>query len=193
MSDSYFWENGLLMAEVRKEWPVWPSFYERQQQLNWPLVTTKVCRRASLNAQYVEPWNIWATAAGDHTWCHSYHLKQVLSPNLIQMGSEFGGNNICMYGSILTCINGSGFFLLSIVMEDATQLGPLGTNGALCTYLSILADYVHPFLATGYRAAKGYFQHGNMLFFLQIKSSQTVFPNITMILLYSDGLYSYQI
>lgn len=35
------------------------------------MVATKLCRRASLDAQYVEPWSRWATASKEHTGWHS--------------------------------------------------------------------------------------------------------------------------
>ncbi len=40
-----------------------------------PLVTTNVCRIPSLNAQHVEPWIRWATAAEDPTGCCSCQLR----------------------------------------------------------------------------------------------------------------------
>ncbi len=39
------------------------------------LVTTKVCRIPSLNAQHIEPWSKWATAAEDHTGYRSCQLR----------------------------------------------------------------------------------------------------------------------
>ncbi len=41
------------------------------------LVTTKICRTPSLNAQHVEPWSRWATAAEDHTGCRSCHQLSI--------------------------------------------------------------------------------------------------------------------
>ncbi len=48
---------------------------DRKTTVTQPLVTTKVCRIPSLNAQHVEPWSRWATAAEDHTGCHSCQLR----------------------------------------------------------------------------------------------------------------------
>ncbi len=68
-------ENALLMSEVRGEWADWLEMIEMQQLLKQPLITTKVCRIPSLNAQHVEPWSRWATAAEDHTGCRSCQLR----------------------------------------------------------------------------------------------------------------------
>ena len=48
-------ENALLISEVRGEWAEWFEMIEGQQLLKLALVTTKVCRITSLNAQLVEP------------------------------------------------------------------------------------------------------------------------------------------
>jgi len=50
VSGSSVGENALLMPEVRGEWPDWFKLIEKQQY-----GTTKICRRASLKAQHVEP------------------------------------------------------------------------------------------------------------------------------------------
>ncbi len=42
-------------------------------------------------------------------------------------------------------------------------------------YLSIVADYVHPFMTTVYPSSDGYFQQDNVT---KLKSSQTAFLNI---------------
>ncbi len=59
-------------------------------------------------------------------------------------------------------------------------------------YLSIVADYVHPFMTTVYPSSDAtssrIMQHVS-----KIKSSQTGFLNMTMSSLYSNGLHSHQI
>lgn len=68
-------ENILLMREAWGECEDSFKLTERPQMLKLPLFTNVVCRRAPLNTQRVEPWSEWATAAEDHTWCHSCQLR----------------------------------------------------------------------------------------------------------------------
>ncbi len=59
-------------------------------------------------------------------------------------------------------------------------------------YLSIVADHVHPFIATVYHllmATSSRIMHH----VTKLKSSQTGFLNMTMSSLYSNGLHSHQI
>ncbi len=49
---------------------------------------------------------------------------------------------------------------------------------------------IHPFMTTVYPSSDGYFQQDNVT---KLKSSQTVFLNMTMSSLYSNGLHSHQI
>ncbi len=63
-----------------------------------PLVTTKVCRISSLNAQHVEPWSRWAIAAEDHTGCRSCQLRTgnggYSSHRITKIGKQKIGKNV---------------------------------------------------------------------------------------------------
>ncbi len=58
------------------------------------------------------------------------------------------------------------------------------------SYLSIVADHVHPFMTTVHPSFDGFFQQDNVT---KLKSSQTGFLNMTMSSVYSNGLHSHRI
>lgn len=62
-------KKDMLFPEVRGGWPDWFKI-ERQRKPKLLVVITKVCWRASLNTQHVEPWSRWPTAAEDHAGYH---------------------------------------------------------------------------------------------------------------------------
>ncbi len=82
------------------------------------------------------------------------------------VGSEFGIKNI-KHGSILSCLNGSGWWWWC---NDVWGIFSWHTLGPLVPVehrlnatasLSIVADHVHPFMTTVYPSSDGYFQQDN--------------------------------
>ncbi len=61
------------------------------------------------------------------------------------------------------------------------------------SYLSIVADHVHPFMTTVYSSSDEYTSSRIMHHVTKLKSSQTGFLKMTMSSLYSNGLHSDQI
>ncbi len=59
-------------------------------------------------------------------------------------------------------------------------------------YLNIVADHVHPFMATVYPSSDAT-SSSIMHHVTKLKTSQTSFLNMTMSSLYSNGLHSHQI
>ncbi len=65
-------KNRKNKQKLYKHWRAKHSSYHERRHL---VVSTKVCRIPSLNAQYVEPWSRCATAAEDHSGCRSCQLR----------------------------------------------------------------------------------------------------------------------
>lgn len=86
-------------------------------------------------------------------------IEIFISGNIQIVGSEFGVNSLkaWKHESILP-------FGIKVKMMFSLQvLGPFGyqlTN--LQTYLSVIADHVHPFMTPVYRSSDGYFQLDNV-------------------------------
>ncbi len=154
------------------------------------LVTTKVCRIPSLNAQHIEPWSRWATAAEDHTGCRScqrhsdgrvriwHKERESMDPSCLVSMVKAGGGCVMVW-RIFSLYTLGPLFPIEYCL-NATS------------YLSIVADHVHPFMATMYTSSDGYFST-IMHHVTKLKSSQTGFLNMTMSSLYSNGLHNNQI
>lgn len=110
----------------RSEWCDWLETIQRQKELKRPLVTTRVCRTASLNAQ---PFQLWSSV---YTYTHihapptslgSQHKQGVA--NKVAGKSIFSGNTLFLRGRL-------GFFS---AMSHVNQTSH--DNVMLCTYLTL--------------------------------------------------------
>ncbi len=68
-----------------------------------------------------------------------------------------------MHGSILPCLNGSGWWWWCNGVRDIflAHLVPIEHRLNSTAYLSIVADHVHPFMTTVYPSSDSYFQQDN--------------------------------
>ncbi len=102
------------------------------------------------------------------------------------------------HGSILPCLNGSGWWWWwcnDVGFIYLAHFGPLSTiehRLNATAYLSIVADHIHPFMTTVYPSSDATSSR-IMHHFTKLKSSQTGFLNMKMSSLYSNGLHSHQI
>ncbi len=143
-------------------------------------------QNTSLNAQHIEPWSRWATAAEDHTGCRSCQLRTGnggynphrltkigktlpvlmsldLCCNVQMVGWEFGVKNMKAWIHPVL----SQWFRLVVVVWGIFSWHTLGPFVPIehclntTAYLSIVADHVHPFMTTVYPSSDGYFQQDN--------------------------------
>ncbi len=165
--------------------------YSSRRPHRVPLLSAKNRKRRLQFTQAYQNWSI-------EDWKNVYGLMSLDFCCDIQMvGSEFGVKNTWRHGSILPCLNGSGWWwwcngVGDIFLAHFGPLVPIEQRLNTTAYLSIVADHVHPFMTTVYHllmASSSRIMHHVTKF----KSSQTGFLNMTMSSLYSNGLHSHQI
>ncbi len=177
----------------------------------------KICRIPSLNAQHVEAWSRWATAAEDHTGCRSCQLRTgnggYNSHRFTKIGKTLPGlmsldfccdiqdgrvriwrkehesmDPSCLVSTVQA---GGGVMVWGIFSwHTLGLLVPIELRLISTAYLSIV-DHVHPFRTTVYTSSDATSSR-IMHHATKLKSSQTGFLNMTMTL-YSNGLHSHQI
>ncbi len=151
----------------------------------------KVLEYVYLNAQHVEPWSRWATAAEDHTGCRCCQLRTGNRLQFAQVHQNWKNvawsdesrfllrhsdgrvrilckehesmDPSCLVSTIQA---GGGSLMVSGIISWHTlgPLVPIEHRLNASAYLSIVADHVHPFMTTVYPSSGGYFQQDNAPF-----------------------------
>ncbi len=154
------------------------------------LVTTKVCRIPSLNAQRIKPWSRWATAAEDHTRCRSCQLRTgnagYNSHRLTKIGtirrlenvawsdkSQFLLDPSCLVSTVQAGCGGEMVWGI-YSWHTLDPLVPIEHHLNATAYLSIVSDHVHPFMTTVYPSSDATSSR-IMHLVTKLKSSQTGF------------------
>ncbi len=180
--------NALLMSEVRGEWADWLEIDRKATVTQITTRYNQGMQNTSLNAHTsIEPWSRWATAAEDHTGCRSCQLRTgnggynshrnwtIENWKNVAWSEEFwfllrhsdGRVRIwrkvhesmdpsCLVSTVQA--GGGGVMVWGIFSWHTLPIVPIKHCLSATSYLSIVADHVHPFMTTVYPSSEGYFQ-----------------------------------